>query len=211
MLTAVLLALCPQAATPAIGLVPAGDPEVTAALAAGARRALAEAAAEGGPALRLLVAPAPGPWSSTAAAAVELAGRPGVLALISPPEPAAAHAAAQAATRTGVPLLCTSPAASVYAAGSVWVRGVVPVDTGRSRDGSAARLVDPPPPPPGGWEAAGFDAARAVLAALERGARRPREVLAELARGPIPGCRGWFRFDRLGRRLAVHGGEDELP
>ena len=101
-----------------IGLVPSGDPAVTAALADGARHALALA---GRAAPRLEIAGTPGAWSSSSSAAVELACAPGTLALIAPPDRRIAHAVAQVATRVQLPVLTTSAATSVAATGSYWV------------------------------------------------------------------------------------------
>ncbi len=150
---------------PLIGLVASDDDAVTAALAGGARRALAESRAAGGPNVRLRVAQRESRWGAAAEAAVRLALDEGAVAIIAPPERRRAHPVAQFGTRAGVPIVSTSPAPSVMQAGSKWVTSVVAPINGLLRDPSALPALD--------WDRAGYDAARAVLAAIaENGLRR---------------------------------------
>lgn len=212
----------------AIGLLPSRDAAVTAALAAGARLALAEAAEGDRAAIRLVIGPRAGAWSTAASTAVELAGRPGVIALIGPPERDIAHAAAQVATRSQTILLSTSPAASVTATGSTWVRAVVPRQSASPRQGwsrAPAFDVDSTDPAtrsfvaafrrregrdPDAWAAAGHDAARLVIEAVERRRREdPSGALerSEVIRGPT----GILRVDASGRRVPALESTDSGP
>jgi ABC-type branched-subunit amino acid transport system substrate-binding protein len=171
-------------ARPVIGVVPSSDPKVTAALVAGAKRALDEARAGGGPDLTLVVGAASSQWSSVAAEAARLACDERVVALVAPPERELAHPAAQAATRCGVPLVSTSAAASVTAAGSRYVFAVVTAG-------------DSPADP----ATAGYDAARVVVEAVRRGGLLRESVRAAAADGtPVAVAAGAIRFDPLGRR-----------
>jgi hypothetical protein len=139
--------------------VPSSDATVTAALVEGATRAFDEARAAGGPDLALVVGGTSTNWSSVASEAVRLACDERVVALIGPPERSLAHPVAQAATRCRVPMLSTSRAASVTAAGSKYVFAVG--ETGSSD-------VDLPALPRDAWVAAGRDAARAAVEAVRR-------------------------------------------
>jgi hypothetical protein len=132
---------------------------VTAALVEGATRAFDEVRAAGGPDLALVVGGTSTNWSSAASEAVRLACDERVVALIGPPERSLAHPVAQAATRCRVPMLSTSRAASVAAAGSKYVLSVVPTD---------ASDVDLPTLPRDAWIAAGRDAARAIVETVRR-------------------------------------------
>jgi len=142
-----------------VGLVPSSDPQVTSALVEGATRAFDEARAAGGPDLALVVGGTSTNWSSAASEAVRLACDERVVALIGPPERSLAHPVAQAATRCRVPMLSTSRAASVTAAGSNQVISVVP---------TGASDVDLPTLARDEWVAAGRDAARAAVEAVRR-------------------------------------------
>jgi ABC-type branched-subunit amino acid transport system substrate-binding protein len=175
-------------ARPAIGLLPSSDPQVTAALVAGATRALDESRAAGGPDLALVVGAPAAQWASVAAETVRLACDERVVALVAPPERSLAHPAAQAATRCGVPVVSTSPAASVAAAGSTWVVVVAAPGDAETADPAAART-------------AGYDAARVVVEAVRR-AGLSREAVRAAARDgtPVTVSAGRIRFDRLGRR-----------
>jgi len=146
-------------ARPVVGLVPSSDASVTAALVEGARRAFYEARAAGGPDLALVVGGTSSNWASAASEAVRLACDERVVALIGPPDRSLAHPVAQAATRCRVPMLSTSRAASVAAAGSNQVISVVPTD---------ASDVDLPAVARDGWVAAGYDAARVAVDAVRR-------------------------------------------
>jgi ABC-type branched-subunit amino acid transport system substrate-binding protein len=149
-----------------VGLVPSEDPAITRAIADGARRVLDDARNAGGPALTLVVGAQAGRWAGAGAETVRLACDERVVALIGPPERTIAHPVAQAATRCRVPMLSTSPAASVTAAGSLWVRAVVP-----SGDRAALTLAEA--------DAAGRDAASAVVAFVRRGGLSRDAFLAE--------------------------------
>jgi ABC-type branched-subunit amino acid transport system substrate-binding protein len=176
-------------ARPVIGVVPSSDPAITAALVAGATRALDESRAAGGPDLTLVVGTATAQWASVASEAARLACDERVVAIIAPPERALAHPAAQAATRCGVPLLSTSPAASVTAAGSRWVLAVVAT-------GDETTTVDA--------TTAGYDAARVVVDAVRRAGLSRGAVLATARNGTaVTAAAGEIRFDALGRRVSA--------
>jgi len=176
-------------ARPVIGIVPSSDPAITAALVAGATRALDESRAAGGPDLALVVGSATAQWASVASEAARLACDEHVVALIAPPERALAHPAAQAATRCGVPLLSTSPAASVTAAGSRWVHAVVAT-------GDETATVDA--------KTAAYDAARVVADAVRRAGLSRGAVLAAARDGTaVTVAAGEIRFDALGRRISA--------
>jgi ABC-type branched-subunit amino acid transport system substrate-binding protein len=178
-------------ARPVIGIVPSSDPQITAALVAGATRALDESRAAGGPDLSLVVGAATAQWASVASEAARLACDEHVVALIAPPERALAHPAAQAATRCGVPLLSTCPAASVTAAGSRWVLSVVAVGGDAPTDAPAAKT-------------AAYDAARVVVEAVRRAGLSRDAVLGAARDGtPVTVAAGDLRFDTLGRRVSV--------
>lgn len=160
-----------------VGLVPAEDPAVTAALADGARLAFEESAAAGGARPSLVIGAGPPRWSSVASTAVELACARGAAVLIAPPERMAAHAVAQVGTRAQVPVLAIHATPSVTATGSTWVRAV-----------AATTAFDPRAPEavpfrnafrqrygrdPGVWEAAGYDAGRMAVALVAAAAADP--------------------------------------
>jgi hypothetical protein len=135
---------------PVIGLVASEDASITAALAAGARRALDDARRDGVD-LELRVAEPESQWAAAAETAVTMALDEGAVAIIAPPERERAHAIAQMGTRARVPIVSTSPWATVMQAGSTWVTSVVePQDA-------------PNVAPSDDWESAGYDAAHAVV------------------------------------------------
>jgi ABC-type branched-subunit amino acid transport system substrate-binding protein len=158
-----------------VGLVPSEDAAITRAIADGARRAFDDARKAGGPALTLVVGADAGRWDGAGAETVRLACDERVVALIGPPERTLAHPAAQAATRCRVPLLSTSPAASVAAAGSRWVFAVVKADARVTLTAAEA-------------EAAGRDAALAVLGAVRRGGLSRDAVSAADVTAVSPGA-----------------------
>lgn len=179
----------PACACSALGLVPSSDPAATAALVEGAKRALDEARAAGGPDLALVVGGTSGGWSSVASETVRLACEERVVAVIGPPERALAHPAAQAATRCGVPMVSTSSAASVTAAGSKYVVSV------------AATSAEETPVARADLVAAGYDAARVIVLAVRRGGLSRVAVLAAMTDGTsVTGSAGDLRFGRFGRR-----------
>jgi hypothetical protein len=184
---------------PLIGLVASDDPVITAALASGARLALAESRSSGGPDLQLLVGERESHWASAAGAAVRMAMDEGAIAVIAPPERRRAHAIAQFGTRAGVPIVSTSPASSVTQAGSTWVVSVV------SASPSAARLTDSsrsaPDCAPDRWRAAGYDAGRAVVEAVRRNGMRREGLTKSLAGGePFAGATGSIVIEMSGAR-----------
>lgn len=211
-----------------VGLVPSADAAVTRALADGARLALEEGRRSGGPWIELLVAAEEGRWAGAGPAAVALAFGADAVAVIAPPDRALAHPVSQVGTRTGVPVVATSTAASVTATGSATTWCVVPSS---ADDGSAAS-----PPPfdassptratrrfvaafrarfgrtPGPWEAYGHDAGVVVADAVRRAAARgdatgrgtpSRARVAEAlrARRVVGGATGPVGFDARGRRV----------
>jgi ABC-type branched-subunit amino acid transport system substrate-binding protein len=199
--------------------VPSTDAAVTAALAEGAALALDEAQAAGGPDLALVVGSASSQWASVASEAVRLACEERVVALIAPPERALAHPVAQAATRCRVPVLSTSRAASVTAAGSRWVLSVI--DSGAMTippgdGGLGPSAIDPTSPgaarfaeafrahfgrAPAPWAAEGYDAARVVADAVRRGGLSREAFVASVSgETRVTGSTGLIRFERLGRR-----------
>lgn len=138
-----------------VGLVPSLDAAITRAIADGARRVFDDARDAGGPALTLVVGADAGRWAGAGEETVRLACDERVVALIGPPERSLAHPVAQAATRCRVPMLSTSPAASVAAAGSRWVIRVVPSDERATLTAAEA-------------QAAGRDAASRVVETVRR-------------------------------------------
>jgi ABC-type branched-subunit amino acid transport system substrate-binding protein len=195
-----------------VGLVPAASEEVTRALADGARLALEQAQARGGPALELVVGRQAGgeanPWATATASIVELAEDRGALALITPPERATAHLMAQIGTRSHVPVISTSCAASVTATGSWWVvsvaAGCPPGDAGATEP--LAPAFDPESPAsapfrtafrarfsrePGAWAAAGYNAAAVAAEAARRGGLSREQVVEVLREGfSVQGAEG---------------------
>jgi ABC-type branched-subunit amino acid transport system substrate-binding protein len=164
-----------------IGIVSAKDESIARAIVAGARRALDEARAEGGPDLAVVVADAPAAWGSVASETVRLACEEHVVAVIGPPDRDLAHPVAQAATRCRVPMVSTSSAGSVTAAGTRWVVSV------------AAAGATP--------EQEGYDAARVIADAVRRVGLRRDAVLAAMTDGTaVTGSAGAFRFGAFGRR-----------
>jgi len=199
---------------PLVGLVASDDPTVTAALADGVRLAFAEARAADGPALSLLVGEHETQWASGAASAVRMAVDQGAVAVIAPPERRRAHEIAQFGTRAGVPVVSTSPAASVTQAGSTWVVSVVratassidspptaPALDARASEPFATRFRATHGRPPDGWNAAGYDAGRALVEAVRRhGLRRDGLTSALSAGEPFAGASGAVRIDATGAR-----------
>ena len=178
---------------PVVGLVPSGDTRVTAALVEGATRAFAESRAAGGPELTLVVGSAGSQWATVASETVRLACEEHVLAVIGPPERALAHPVAQAATRCRVPMLSTSHAASVTAAGSRWVLSVVGLSDAPDRNVADSPTAE--------WTTAGYDAGRvAVEAARKGGLSRDAFVGAVTGATAVTSAGSQLRFDRLGRR-----------
>lgn len=223
-LTAPSLAAPARAAERVVGLVPSETPAITASLAAGARLALERARREGGPNLRLEIGRAGDHWGTLTPSIVELLEQRHALALITPPERATAHLVAQIGTRSQIPVVTTSSAASITAAGSRWVVAAVE----RSADGSGLRA--PRLPSSGdsttsfladlrrfhgyetanGWTVAGHDAALVIVEAFRRAGRDDTLALANaIADGTtIEGASGRFRIDSAGIRI---GGREALP
>jgi len=198
---------------PAVGLLPSLDPRVTEALVQGATLAFEESRAAGGPALDLVVgAASPNQWASVASETVRLAVEERVVALIAPPERSLAHPVAQAATRCRVPVVSTSRAPSVAAAGSRYVVAVVPEDAATVDDRLSAPSFDAGSAfatvfaarfgrSPDAWAAAGYDAARVVVEGVRRGGLAREAISVPAVSGtPVTGSGGPMRFDRLGRR-----------
>ena len=178
---------------PVVGLVSSGDARVTAALVEGATRAFAESRAAGGPDLTLVVGSAGSQWGTVASETVRLACDEHVFAVIGPPERALAHPVAQAATRCRVPMLSTSHAASVTAAGSRWVLSVVALSDAPDRDVADSPTAE--------WTAAGYDAGRVAVEAARRGGlSRDAFVGAVTGATAVTSAGSQLRFDRLGRR-----------
>lgn len=197
-----------------VGLVPAESAEVTASLAAGARLAFEQARARGGPAVELVVGQSAGTWATASAAIVELAHRRRALALITPPDRATAHLMAQIGTRSQIPVIATSCAASVTATGSWWVVSVVEPCTAAAAtpprapslagaEGFAAAFRDRFGSEPDGWALAGYDAAAVVGEAMRRGGGDRRRLAAVLGQAfAAPGAAGPIRFTERGARRA---------
>lgn len=197
---------------PVVGLVPAASEEVTRSLADGAWLALEQAQARGGPALELVVGRQAGseanPWSTATATIVELAQDRGALALITPPERATAHLMAQIGTRSHVPVISTSCAASVTGTGSWWVvsvaAGCPPGDAGAAEP--LAPAFDPESPAaeafrkafrarfsrdPDAWAAAGYNATAVAAEAARRGGLSCDLVVEALREGfSVQGAEG---------------------
>jgi hypothetical protein len=203
-------------AEPLVALVPSDDAAITASLAAGLRLAFAEARAAGGPDLALQVSTTTAAWGSAVEGAVRDAVDTDAIALVAPPERRHAHLLVQLGTRVHLPVVSTSPARSVVGAGSSWVVAVVPTLPGVG-DGA-------PVPPPfdagasfaaafraaekrdaGPWDAAGYDAGRAIVEAVRRNGLHRRGLLGALVHGEaVRGASGEFAFDACGgRRGAV--------
>jgi ABC-type branched-subunit amino acid transport system substrate-binding protein len=202
-----------------VGLVPSSDPQVTRSLADGATLAFDEARAAGGPSIALVVGGAATQWGNAAAETVRLACETRVVAVIAPPDRSLAHPVAQAATRCRVPVLSTSRAPSVTAAGSRFVLSVVPLldDSVRavSDEALVAPSLDARSPAaaafvaayrerrgvdPDAWAAAGFDAARVVVETVRRvGLSREAFVAGASDGTAVTGAATTFRFGRLGR------------
>lgn len=112
-----------------IGLLEAGPS--SGSLAAGVEAAVAEVNARGGiegaPVAVARMAPAR-PWRDGASRMAGVTFEEGLLALIGPTEGAAAHVAAQIATRRRVPILVLSGEGSLTRAGDPWVFRGVPED-----------------------------------------------------------------------------------
>jgi len=174
-----------SAVAPLVGLVASDDPDVTEALAAGARLAFAEARADHGPDLSLLVGEHEDRWGSGAASAVRMALDEGAVAVIAPPERRRAHEIAQFGTRAGVPIVSTSPAPTVTQAGSTWVISVVDTAGGVPDD----------------WSVVGYDAGRALVEAVRRHGLHRQGLTSALAGGkPFAGASGAVWIETSGAR-----------
>ncbi len=201
---------------PVVGFVPSTDRRITRALSDGATLAFDEARAAGGPSLALVVGGgAASQWESVASETVRLACDERVVAVIAPPERALAHPVAQAATRCRVPVLSTSNAPTVTAAGSRFVLAVVPLRDDPRDAPLVAPTFDARAPDaaafvaafrarfhaePDAWAAAGYDAARVVVETVRRvGLSRDSFVAAASDGTAVTGAAGALRFGRLGR------------
>lgn len=219
-LTAPVLAAPAPPTERLVGLVPSQNPAITASLAAGARWALARTQRDGGPQLRLAIGRAGDHWGTLTPAIVELVEQRRVLALITPPERAIAHLVAQIGTRSQLPVVTTSSAASVTAAGSRWV--VAAVETSADGTDLRAPLLQPSDrfaaefraafhrldgsSTVDGWTAAGHDAALLVWEALRGGAAEPRAIADDWLDGRLRcGATGPFRIEIGGRRVDLAG------
>ena len=128
-----------------IGLVEAGG-HAAEALAAGAEAAVAEANARGGVdgrPLQLVKLVSPRPWRDGASMMARLIFDEGLAALIGPLDGAAAHVAAQIATRKRIPLITLSPEAALTRAMDPWVFRGVPGDGEQARALLRWSLPDP--------------------------------------------------------------------
>jgi ABC-type branched-subunit amino acid transport system substrate-binding protein len=201
-----------------VGLVPSEDPAITTALAQGIRLAFEET--ERSPSVELVVGRNAGQWSTAASTAVDLVFEKGAIALVSPPERRTAHLLAQVGSRSHVPVISTSPAASVTQAGSVWVwsvaerrepvgdeadAGVEPPYTLDAADPDARSFVEAfrkrHARAPGAWSAVGYDAGRVLVEALAGGESDRETVNERLASGrAVRGATGTIRFDARGNR-----------
>jgi branched-chain amino acid transport system substrate-binding protein len=118
-----------------IGLLESTGPTAER-LAAGARRAVAEVNAGGGiegRPLQLRTLAAPRPWNDGASLMARLVFEERVTALIGPTDGAAAHVAAQVATRNRIPVITLSPEESLTRARVPWVFRGVPSDAEQAR------------------------------------------------------------------------------
>lgn len=199
-------------AEPLVALVPSDDAAITAALAAGLRLAFAEARAAGGPDLALQVSTTTAAWGSAVEGAVRDAVDTGAIALVAPPERRHAHLLVQLGTRVHLPVVSTSPARSVVGAGSSWVVAVVPTLPGVG-DGApvppafdrgtafAAAIRAAEKRDAGAWDAAGYDAGRAIVEAVRRNGLHRRGLLGALVHGEaVRGASGEIAFDACGGR-----------
>lgn len=195
----------PAPASPILGLVAAGEPEITASLAAGARLALAVWERETGVCLELAVAVPAREWSSASGPAVELAFDTEVIALVTPPDRQTAHLLAQLGTRAHLPVVSTSESPSITATGSFWVVSVAPRESTVAASG-AFRLayLAAEGHQPDSWAALGYDAAAAVAEAVRRVGLDRRAVIDAWQKGlVIEGAGGPFGFDDHGRSRAA--------
>jgi hypothetical protein len=189
---------------PLVTLVPSEDGAVTEALAAGLRLAFERSRGSGGPDLALRIAAGAARWSSAADGAVRDGIEAGAVAIVAPPERRHAHLLAQLGTRLRCPVLSTSPAHGVVAAGSTYVAAVVPTRGGVGDGTPVAPEFDAASPAaagfveafraahgraPGPWEAVGYDAGLCALEAVRvHGLRRRGFVDALKAAPPVAGA-----------------------
>jgi len=149
-----------------LGVVPGEDADAVRSLVRGARLALDDPALTGTEHVEVRVGESGGRWGNAASAAVRLARTDRAVALIAPPDRATAHLVVQVATKARVPVVSTSPAASVTRSGSKWVVTVVPSNGSATMPARARRayrrLHDEPPD---AAARAGYAAARAFLTA----------------------------------------------
>lgn len=170
--------------TATLGLIPAESPEITTALADGARLALEQAVGTDGPEIELIVASEATHWSTASAPAVELAFGSAVVALITPPNRATAHLVAQIGSRAHIPVLTTTRAPSIGATGSYWVVPLVELAEDADETAFEPAPVGEREPKtlafesafrarfgyqPDGWAALGYQAAAAVAGAVGAG------------------------------------------
>lgn len=199
---------------PLVTLVPSDDDAITAALAAGLEAAFARSRASHGPDLSLRVSTKSARWGSAIDGAVRDAVEAGAVVIVAPPERRQAHLLSQLGTRVKLPVLSTSPAHSVVAAGSTYVAAIVPTRDD-VRDGppvapefdaaaaSASEFVAAfralHGRAPGPWDAVGYDAGRcAVEAVRAHGPRRRGLVDALKTAGPVRGAAWTIVFARNG-------------
>lgn len=148
----------PKPVVRVVGMVPAADTKVQAALVRGIEKALKHASTAR---VRwvLEVSPAPKQWSNAGPATVDLIFGRGAAALITPPERRVAHLMAQVATRVQVPLVTTSAAPTVATTGSNVLQRVEP---------AAGEKTGAPD-----WVAVGTEAGRRAVAGPSRADPRP--------------------------------------
>ncbi len=188
-------------ATPTVGLIAAGEPEVTAALAAGARLALSTWEQRTGTRLELTVTDPPRDWAAATGPAVEMVFDAWVIALLAPPDRQTAHLLAQLGTRAHLPVVATAEASSVTATGSFWVVSVAPSQPQVPSEAFRRAFRAATGSDPDRWAVLGYDAAAAVAEAVLR-AGLDRNAVADAWRAEltIDGACGSFGFDGFGRR-----------
>lgn len=216
----------PRAAEPpalVVGLLLPGDAvaarDLQDGLAFGFERAEAAAKAAGSDMRRWVVktAAATGTWDALARGAAELITVEHALALVTPPDRAAAHLATQVGTRLRTPVLSLSDAPTVTATGSAWVLRLAPPAPAPAAPAAAAAPSPGPSPAsaefaaafqqrfgraPGPAAALGHDAARALAVAVRMAPASRGTALRDAFHGlkDVPGARAPFTLDEHGHR-----------
>ena len=163
-----------------LGVVPGKDADALRSLVRGARLALDVKGEKS--LVELRVGESGGRWGNAASAAVRLARTDRAVALIAPPDRATAHLVVQVATKARVPVVSTSPAASVTRSGSKWVVTVVSPDASARMPATARRAYRKQHnEAPDDAARAGYAAARAFLTAWRSRGEHDGKLMPALA------------------------------